>query len=216
MTNLTVRTAETLTTEVKKEKVANRIKYFFDRFDCPTTTVNVIGTYTFVTFHETSIDKLTLLIFRNTKQLHAIKYKMNGYDKKTVIAKDSSWSLYLGYARDEAKKAEQYKAYNVKNDCEVGDIFYSSWGYSMTFVDYYQVVGFKGAKTLIVKQICSNIVDGDHFTGQSVAVKDSFASDDLYQLRMGKSMYFSGKLRGNNSHTVYAWDGKPKYFNTLD
>lgn len=94
---------------------------------------------------------------------------------------------------------------------EVGTIFYSSWGYDQTNVDFYEVVALtpKGVK---VKGISKRLADDGSGV---VAIPGSFKADgpgdqkrlQTYEFRGEKQVYFN--LTSYSSGSL--WDGKPKY-----
>ena len=95
-----------------------------------------------------------------------------------------------------------------KHDIKIGDIFYNSWGYDQTNIDFYQVVGTT-AKTISIRQISSysNDYDNYHMSGSKSAVKDSFANDEVLR----KTPYlFMNKWRISFEYGAGSlWDGKP-------
>ena len=97
---------------------------------------------------------------------------------------------------------------------KVGDIFYTSWGYDMTIVQFYQVVRVT-AKRAIVKEISKKIVDGD-FSGHVIPVKNSFLNKDY--ITTGTNSYHEGTpiLKNCDGHFAYLFTGNPIYFNSLD
>lgn len=60
-----------------------------------------------------------------------------------------------------AKKA---KAANLAAEINVGDIFVDSWGWEQTNIDLYQVVSKPSAKTLIVREIATERVEGSEMS----------------------------------------------------
>ena len=50
-------------------------------------------------------------------------------------------------------------------EIKVGHILRSSWGYSMTFNEFYHVVGKRGKTILIVDRLRNKKIDGCGFTG---------------------------------------------------
>lgn len=98
-----------------------------------------------------------------------------------------------------------------------GTIFVVSWGYDMTIVDYYQVVKRTG-KSVYVRPIAAN-KDGGGWSGTTTAVKDSFTSATATRCLL------KGNPKDKTNESVYiniddhlgrVWDGKPKYYNTMD
>ena len=60
-------------------------------------------------------------------------------------------------------------------EVQVGDLFYDSWGYDQTQVDFYEVVGLTtSGKSLRVQKVAQKIVSGEGTpTTRVAAVKDS-------------------------------------------
>lgn len=85
-------------------------------------------------------------------------------------------------ARKEAEKAAmQFKAMDVVN---IGDVFHHSFGYDATYNKYYQVVGFKGNKSLHLRKICSERNETGYLSGMEKPIKDSFVDDEIITVRM--------------------------------
>ena len=61
------------------------------------------------------------------------------------------------------------------HDVKVGDMYYTSWGYDQTNVEYFQIVEVKG-KFAILREIGGESVDTIRDQGRSVPLKDSFLS----------------------------------------
>lgn len=99
---------------------------------------------------------------------------------------------------------------------KIGDIFYTSYGYDMTIVTFYQVIKVT-AKRATVRAIASKIVKGDNFTGECVPVEDTFISEKTISTGTDKSYYGDSSILKNiNGHFGYRFDEKPVYFNHLD
>ena len=62
----------------------------------------------------------------------------------------------------EAQKEKQKSlTKRLKEFVKIDDVFYTSWGYEQTNVDYYKVVGFRGQSTLLLQQIGAHRLDGN-------------------------------------------------------
>ena len=72
----------------------------------------------------------------------------------------------------------------------VGDLFYASWGYEQTNIDYFQVVALKGAHTAQLRKICCEYIGGFGVTGYKRPMRDHFADDEVYTVRTRKSQYY--------------------------
>ena len=92
---------------------------------------------------------------------------------------------------------------------QVGDIFYSSWGYDQTNVDFYQVVGLTGA-SVKVRQVAQRTVRSGGAGGDSVvAVPDHFVGEVMTKRIQSYSDRPSFNL--NSYSDAYLWDGTPQY-----
>lgn len=69
-----------------------------------------------------------------------------------------------------------------------GDIFVSSWGYSMTLVDFYQVTKVsKTGKSVNVRKLASKVVSGNINSPQGgyvTPIKDRFEGEELRNKRL--------------------------------
>ena len=109
--------------------------------------------------------------------------------------------------------AERRKSRNGERELQVGDILHSSWGYNMTHADFYRVTKLVGKQSVEVEALSNKTVTGDGgWSGTAVP--------DLKQ----RGSRLEGRFRVTNGSTIkigysqYAskWDGRPKYFNTMD
>lgn len=83
--------------------------------------------------------------------------------------------------RAKAKEERKVKAVELANNVKVGDLFVDSWGYEQTQVDCYQVVAKPTAKTVIVREIATAVVEGSEGRDcQNVrAVPNSFIGEGM-------------------------------------
>ncbi len=100
---------------------------------------------------------------------------------------------------------------------QIGDIFVASWGYNMTLVDFYQVVGIT-PNNVKLRRVASRVTDKPsacgYGTGYVIPVRGEFTSAPFMR-RL--PTYSDGFVRGHNS-SAYAkiWNGNPVWFNTND
>ena len=79
------------------------------------------------------------------------------------------------------EKLTDIKPYKTpKHNIKVGDIFYHSWGYEQTNIDFYQVVAIT-AKTVSIREIkgVADKHDSLQLRGETKPLKDSFADDKI-------------------------------------
>lgn len=109
-------------------------------------------------------------------------------------------------------RPDPVNAYGVK----VGDIFYTSFGYNMTIVCFYQVTKILGAKKIEIREVYQNI-DHSEYGGSEyvVADRDHFRGEPIQKIvqqdRFGGGIY----LKVDHSSAT-PWFGSPVYQNTWD
>lgn len=96
----------------------------------------------------------------------------------------------------------------------IGDIFYSSWGYDQTNIDFYKVKKLIGKTTVELALVDSKIVYDKSNEYQDAVVP--------YPASEGKSImrkkikyviwdnYKEPRIKLNTYANAYPWDGKPK------
>lgn len=72
----------------------------------------------------------------------------------------------------------------------VGDLFYASWGWEQTNIDFFQVVALKGAHTAILRQIGGDYIGGYSYSGKVRPMRNRFVGDEQYTVRTKKSRYY--------------------------
>lgn len=99
----------------------------------------------------------------------------------------------------------------------VGDILYSSWGYDMTIVNWYQVVAVT-PKMVTVAEIRSRIVSGDGMRGTSMPIPNALVEKryDWDKVRFSRLVKDDRYIQINESETARRWDGEPKYHDHWD
>jgi hypothetical protein len=91
---------------------------------------------------------------------------------------------------------------------KIGDIFYASWGYDQTNIDFYEVVAVK-EKAVVIRKVESKVVREERGADYVAAVPHRFVGPPLTKIpqKAGSSVY----LKINDYAHAYPWDGKPKY-----
>jgi DNA-dependent RNA polymerase auxiliary subunit epsilon len=95
---------------------------------------------------------------------------------------------------------------------KVGTILVSSWGYSMTIVDFYKVKQIKGNKITLIElnNEYPNNDNGSLSGSRVVAGNRECGEPKDYMIRGGHSLKIS------SSQYAHIWDGKPQYENRND
>lgn len=93
-----------------------------------------------------------------------------------------------------------------------GSIFYTSWGYEQTNIDFYQVVAVHG-KLAEIRPIAGKSIEenGHHQSGRTVADKDNFTGPSEKKLIQSD---YKGRpsFRIASYASAYEWDGLPKSY----
>jgi hypothetical protein len=75
----------------------------------------------------------------------------------------------------------------------VGDIFYTTWGYEQTNVEFFQVVELKGKQTAIIREIHAEITRHTaYMSGEKRPLRDNWASDKMHTVRTRLCKYWQG------------------------
>lgn len=125
------------------------------------------------------------------------------YLKGTIDSNKAS--LSRKQERQDAKK-------NFQHGIKVGDIFYSSWGYDQTNVDWYEVVSApEGTKMVIVREIGGHAVSSSSGSDKVVPVPGHFVGPPLRKIPQYGGPGGKAYLKVTDDHWAHAWDGKPKH-----
>jgi hypothetical protein len=87
------------------------------------------------------------------------------------------------------RKGKKIMTTEKKHNYKINDIFYNSWGYDQTNIDFYQVVGVT-AKTIKVKEIKSREdqnMRNEHFTSYRIPAVNEFKSNEILVKHVKKS-----------------------------
>lgn len=123
--------------------------------------------------------------------------------------------FFVGVKASEDAKAERMakaRAAAAKpHGLAVGDVFYTSWGYEQTNVNFFQVVGLVGARTVELREIAKREEpDSGYPHGMAcmvVPAADAFISDEVLRKRV--SAHKTVKI--DRGEVAFFWDGRPKY-----
>jgi len=109
--------------------------------------------------------------------------------------------------RQAERRAEKAAARAKGHGCEVGHIFYSSWGYEQTNIDWYEVIALVGKSSVKVRKI-SAVIDHDmHDQGSCSPRAGAFVGPEMVK-RIDRDGSVSFKV-ASYAH-AFLWDGKPK------
>ena len=73
---------------------------------------------------------------------------------------------------------------NQTNKNFLGKVFYSSWGYDQTNVNFYQVVALRGKKTVILRELEKDYTATGAMCGEVKPILNSFKNNETYERRL--------------------------------
>ena len=99
---------------------------------------------------------------------------------------------------------------------KVGDILYTSWGYSMTIVDFFKVTKLLTATKIAVVPLNDDISSGQRgYSGEKVPDM-THQTGQREQIVFIRNNQAKVALKSGVIQTARIWDGKPVYFNHMD
>ena len=123
--------------------------------------------------------------------------------REEYIKKQVEYFLQRQEAKEKAKQDRKVTPEKMAT-INIGDIFYDSWGYEQTNVDFYQVVQKKNA-TVVLREIAAREVgEIGYMSANVVAVKDHFIGEE-FQKRVTA---YADRLTAGHFNK---WDGRPLY-----
>ena len=97
----------------------------------------------------------------------------------TIEVREMYVNKWLKKSTEEKQRQEEAEQ-NKMNGISKGTIFYSSWGYEQTNIDFYQVIELKGKSTIVLLEMKKNTMREDGFmTGLCEPVENSFTGEKI-------------------------------------
>ena len=139
----------------------------------PDNKGNLTGRYEVKAFYPNALMSYYSGSFKNAEEMN----------QKIQELIENQQAIYNAFVTSDSSKAD--------HDIAIGDIFYTSWGYEQTNVDFYQVIGFSGKSTLKLMRVHSQMVKSGSMCGYVVPRPNCFFSDELLVKRITKFNTFS-------------------------
>lgn len=176
-----------------KAVLANRKAYVGDR--------TLIGFYPdffgMVYADEMGKDGSIAAMFFKNRSAKAVDYRMfKSFDDLKAHAEE--WSNFEQKClTNKAEQKREKSAIDVKDHIAIGDVFICSWGWEVTYIDYYQVVGFKGKKTVLLREIANKITEDGYNHGKCTPAIDKFVGDEVLEKKVDCFVNLDNKFRGS-------------------
>lgn len=149
-------------------------------------------------------NELVIMGFSGRAKKNKFYFKFPNKEKRDIYIEKFLKEQENLIKRKHMKREEEKKIIN--ESIEIGKIYYTSWGYEQTNGEFYQVVGRKGKKTLLLKEIGSNQISSGFDSGYFEAVKDNFISENIIETRVG-----SMKIGKDYKKYLYEYKNKAVY-----
>ncbi len=133
-----------------------------------------------------------------------------------------------GWEKIRAERKIKNQAISPEGKIQIGDIFYDSWGYNMTNIDFYKIKRLtpKGAEVIGLGQI--ETADG-YLCGTTIPSEKELTANGILKVKNASwnekgSVYLTGTIKNifglddknTRKTSLTKWDGRPKYFNHCD
>lgn len=137
---------------------------------------NVKNMYIKYAFNETHL-KYIVNIYEGRKNTPTIMY----YDDKLSMLLGIEWFLSkkskINIKKEEQSRIDKLIAEENRSKVNVGDIYYTSWGYDRTITEFFQVVEILSKTKVNIKRIDEIIVSEDYMSHNTKPAKDQFISE---------------------------------------
>lgn len=104
-------------------------------------------------------------------------------------------------------KAKEAKPVKRNHNVKVGDVFYTSWGYEQTNVDFFQVIELRGSSSALVRQVYLEI-ESEDATGPMAADR-SYKIPDKLLPPARSSVFIADQERGDLRRIKTSYSGEP-------
>lgn len=112
-------------------------------------------------------------------------------------------------ATRDAHKAIRKEQASQPHHIKAGEIFYTSWGYEQTNVDFYQVISVT-AHSVKLLELCQQ--DKEYpgmMSGYTMPCRNQFKNEKVITCRVTGENF-----RINGRYYAHKWDGQPKHYST--
>lgn len=135
------------------------------------------------------VDKPCLKVWRGSQSNPFANYYYSSLERRNEAISEQKARADEHVKYDEERKAEK-KAY--VHEMKIDDILSASWGYDQTNIDFYQVVGFSGKKSVLIREIGAKLVEATGMDqGILEAIPNSFTNKDPMRKLVQRGGYVS-------------------------
>jgi hypothetical protein len=132
------------------------------------------------------------------KPLFYHSFSNDGQRQRTIDGAIKARKEALAY-----KQKRQEERRNFRHSIQPGEIYYTSWGYDQTNVDFFEVVAV-AEKSISVRPISSKVVKSERGADYVAAIPGKYVGPPVTKVPNVNGFSIDG-------HYASKWDGKPKY-----
>jgi hypothetical protein len=153
--------------------------------------------------YSNSAAKPSLLVFRGKNKKPYMYYYYRTEADRAAAEAGAKSEADRSQAYHDEKEKERLKNTETIN---TGDLFYTSWGYEQTNVEFYEVIEKPSEQFVIVREVAQNREETGFMSGSCTPQKGVFVGEPLRRKR--------GKwgLKISECQTAYKYDGGPKCY----
>jgi len=156
--------------------------------------------------YETSQGKPAGAAFQGKRQRPTWQHIFRNFSQRQQYTTEFFRNLKASAERKAREKAEEVEAL-AKVKVDPGAVFYCSWGYDQTNIDFFQVVKVKGRYAWL-RPLAEKTTEQTGFMSERVtAVVGEFRGEEIRRL-----IQVSGDrpcFRWDKGRYIYEWDGRP-------
>ena len=159
-----------------------------------TTTLPIAnGAYTLETYTNANGFPCAKITTKNGKIIFSGRYNSEKYRDSDAVRRCENLERRENEKIERRSGAKERKLAAIKN-VTTETIFYTSWGYDQTNVDFYQVVSISGQRVR-VRRICQNTVETGFMSGDTTPIPNKFYNDEI--LTVGLTNYGGFQIDGH-------------------
>lgn len=155
-----------------------------------------------------SMGRPSAMAFFGNQRKPFFRYYYNSVEKRN----EKLTAFFEMITANKERKTEARASRSAPHSVKVGDMFYTSWGYEQTQVEFYQVVELVGKATVVIQELSAFTEKGNkgYDSDRVYAKKGSFASDKTIRKRVNMGSG-SPSLKICDVITAWDWDGQSKH-----
>lgn len=149
--------------------------------------------------------------FKTTEEREAFKKAKTAEWEEKELAKKKDKELRKVLLAEAQKKAAQ--------EVQIGDMYYTSWGYDQTNIGYYKVIDKKGMMFVLEEMKNAVYIENKKEAWeymQNAVVPSEISTGRTYKRRIMGGSFYNGKVfyqpyfKISSSEYARKWDGRPR------